>query len=520
MKKLFAMSKEQGVTILLSSFLFAFAFPPFNFVVPALICLVPVAIYVARLADGDTGRLSDGGVATAKSAFKTGLFFGFLGYGANLYWIAVALLLFTKLAIAGFIASLIWLAPFIGLAFVVLFYARRTTRWPLVLLLPVVWVALEFLLNYLSDLSFPWLPLGLSVAHVPVLAQLADLSGVRGVSFWIAAVNGLLADAWLHRTDMLYVRKRLLAIIAVFTVVCLYGQYRMSTIHLSPIANIGIVQPNIEEHVKLNIADPSEHVGHLADMTRDLLQKKSADLIVWPEASLDRFLWQYPSWRDSVMSSVIESPTPLLIGMLDWVTVDSAKYKYYNAAAMTTPYGWLMEKTYRKYFLVPIVERVPFVNPDWFKRLDYFGGYSRGEDNIPFPYHFGGVGVMICYESIFPQLARAYAQQDAKVLANITNDAWFQRSTAPHQHFAHVILRAIENRLPVVRSANTGISAYVDPLGRIVKQTELFEETSDIYGVEGTSVKTVYTRFGDWLGVICISAATILFGYGFIRARR
>src|SRR5690606_10575692 len=131
----------------------------------------------------------------------------FLGYGANLYWIAVALLLFTKLAIAGFIASLIWLAPFVGLAFVVLFYARRNTRWPLVLLLPVVWIALEFLLNYLSDLSFPWLPLGLSVAHIPVLAQLADLSGVRGVSFWIAAVNGLLADAWLNRSNVLYVRK-------------------------------------------------------------------------------------------------------------------------------------------------------------------------------------------------------------------------------------------------------------------------------------------------------------------------
>lgn len=519
MKRFFRISREQGVAILLSSFLFSFAFPPFNFILPVLVCLVPMAIYVARIADRsrEHGGKSEKGTA---SAFKAGVWFGLLGYGANLYWIAVALLLFTNLAIAGFIGSIVWLAPFVGLSFAALFYIRRASGMPLAVLLPVTWVALEFVLNYLSDLSFPWLPLGLSMAHFPVLAQFADISGVRGVSLWIAIINGLIADSWLIRNDIKAVTKRAYGIVGVLLLVSIYGYYRTSTIELTPLANVGVIQPNIEEHIKLNITDPTEHVGLMTGMTRDLLREESPDLVVWPEAALDRFLWQYPGWRDSLMSAVNEKPTPLLVGMLDWVTIDEESFRYYNAAAMTTPYGWLMEQHYRKQFLVPIVERVPFLNPDWFNRLDYFGGYSRGDDNTPFPYHFGGVGVMICYESIFPQLARTYAINGAKVLANITNDAWFQRSTAPHQHFAHVIFRAIENRLPVVRAANTGISANVDPLGRIIDETDIFERRSEVYEImQAEGIITPYTRFGDTIGPICILIMVGMLGLGAVRRR-
>ena len=167
-------TSREALAAFASGALFAFAFPPFNFVLPALFCLVPVTIAVAWYADRE---------GHAWNAARAGFWFGAVGYGANLYWIAVALLLYTKLALLGYLGTLVWLAPMVAAAMTALFVARRFTGWSFAILLPVVWTASELSLNYLSDLSFPWLPLGLSVAHIPVLAQVADLSGVRGVSF-------------------------------------------------------------------------------------------------------------------------------------------------------------------------------------------------------------------------------------------------------------------------------------------------------------------------------------------------
>ncbi len=491
-------SRNEALVALASSALFAITFPPFRLVVPALLCLVPVAVFVARAADGD-GR--------AWEAARAGFWFGFIGYGANLYWIAVALLLYTKLALLGYIASLIWLAPVVAATMVALYYARKVTGWPLAILLPVVWTASELALNYLSDLSFPWLPLGLAVAHVPVLAQVADISGVRGVSFCIAAVNGFVADAWLFRADRSALTLRLVSAVVLLAAVGAYGEWRIATVRLTPLARIAIIQPDIPEEAKLTTEDPTAHVARLAAMTRAELARSSPDLVVWPEAALDRFLWRYPAWLDSLRSAVAAHPTPMVVGFMDSSDPRRTPFVYYNAALLTDPRGNVSpQPPYRKHFLVPIVERVPFVNPDWFRGVDYFGGFGRGTTEDPFHLDFGTVGILICYESIFPQLSREYAEEGTSVLLNITNDAWFQRSNAPYQHFAHLSLRAIENRLPVVRAANTGISGWIDPLGRVRAETPIFVPRTATYDVEGTTTRTLYTRVGDWVGTLCLVA--------------
>jgi apolipoprotein N-acyltransferase len=488
-------TRREAIVALASAGLFAIAFPPFPLVVPVLLCLVPVAVLVARAADGD---------GHAWQAARAGFWFGILGYGANLYWIAVALLLYTKLALLGYLGALVWLAPVVGATMAALFWARRVTGWPMAILLPVVWTASELALNYLSDLSFPWLPLGLSMAHAPILAQAADLSGVRTVSFWIAAVNGALVDAWLVRGDRARAARRAAVAVAIIAVAAAYGAWRMATITLTPLAPVAIVQPDIPEEAKLTIEDPTSHVGKLAALTRAELAHSNAALVLWPEAALDRFLWQYPNWSDSLQASVAAHPTPILTGFMDSSDPRVRPFAYYNAALLTDPQGVVGGvPPYRKHFLVPIVERVPFVNPDWFRGVDYFGGFGRGTSEAPFHLPFGGVGVLICYESIFPQLARDYAAQHARLLVNITNDAWFQRSNAPYQHFAHLTFRAIENRLPIVRSANTGISGWIDPLGRVRAATPLFEPETATYRVEEAHVRTLYTAMGDWLGALC-----------------
>lgn len=500
---------REALPALVSGALFAFAFPPFEFVLPALFCLVPMTLAVAYYADHD---------GHAWNAARVGFWFGAVGYGANLYWIAIALLLYTKLALLGYVATLVWLAPIVGATAAALFAARRITGWPFAILLPVVWTASELALNYLSDLSFPWLPLGLAVAHAPVLAQLAELSGVRGVSFWIATVNGLLADAWLWKHDRRAALTRVVAAIAVVAVVTGYGAWRMAAIRLEPLARVAVVQPDIPERAKLTVEDPTSHVAILTRLTREELRRSASQLVVWPEAALDRFLWQYPNWRDSLEAAVQAQPTPILTGVLDSDNPAVQPFRYYNAALLTNPNGFISRQlVYRKEFLVPIVERVPFLNPEWFHGMDYFGGFSHGDHAAPFPVSFGRVGVMICYESIFPQLARSYARQGATLLANITNDAWFQRSSAPYQHFAHLSLRAIETRLPVVRAANTGISGYIDPLGRVRAATPIFVQRAATYTVESAGITTLYTRLGDWVGGLSLVATLAVLGAGWWR---
>ena len=509
-------TREEAVAAFVSALLFAVAFPPFPFVSPAFLCLVPVAVAVARQAD-------EGERWTA--AARTGFWFGVLGYGANLYWIAIALSLFTKLALLGYVASLAWLGPWVAIWAVTLHAARRITRAPLVLLLPLTWVAHEVVLTYLSDLSFPWLPLGLAVAERPVLAQLADLSGVHGLSLWIAASGGLLADAWLLRLRRPAVLLRMAGVVALAALVAAYGAWRMRTTVLRPLAPIAVVQPNVPEDVKLREENKRRFIGIMAGATREALAAADPALVVWPETALPGFIVDHPDWVDSVRALVAIERAPILFGTIDleWVDAFSTppKYNYYNAALLADSLGRIdAQPPYRKKYLVPIVERVPFLNPQWFSGIDYFGGFGRGGEPPPFELPFGGVGTLICYESIYPQHARAFRRQGADLLANITNDAWFGHSSAPWQHFAHMRLRAIETRMAAVRSANTGISAYIDPLGRVHGATGLFVPAVQTWNVETSDVVTPFVRFGDWIGWLCLVGTAIVCAMQALRSRR
>jgi apolipoprotein N-acyltransferase len=493
-----------------STLLFAIAFPPFPLLIPAFFCLVPFAVAVAKRADQ---------AGTIREAARLGFWFGMLGYAANLYWIAIALSIYTKLAILGYIAALFVLAPVVALAGMSLFVLRRTTPLPLALLLPVVWVASEVVLNYMSDLAFPWLPLGLALARTPVLAQMADISGVRGLSFLIAMVNGLIADAWLLRGQRAAIAKRLVAAIFIVGAMAGYGAWRMRTTQLLPLAPVAIVQPNIPQEEKWQADNRSRIQGILDEITRKRLASHDAKLILWPEAALPGFISEHPEWSGDLRRMSRDARTPILFGTLDVEWHGPGDYDYYNAAMLVDSMGVLnAQPPYRKSFLVPIVERVPFVNPRWFKSLKYFGGYGRGQNTKPFEVSFGKVGVLICYESIFPQRSREFRREGANLIVNITNDAWFGHSLAPYQHEAHMALRAIENRVGIVRAANTGISGYIDPLGRISGETQLDTADSRVYDAQTTDVMTLYVRVGDWLGTLALLATVA--GLIWARVRR
>jgi apolipoprotein N-acyltransferase len=496
---------------LASAALFLAAFPPMPPVLAVLVCLVPLTVAAARL--GDAG-------APARDGVALGWWFGLFAYGATLYWIAIALSIYTKLAILGYFGALVVMAALSAGAMATLVVARRASRWPLAVLVPVTWVAWEKITEVLPQLGFPWLPLGLAVSPITVLAQSADLSGVHGLSLWIALINGLAADAWLlHRSRTPGSGRRaivrLVDAVGVIALVTGYGSWRLETIRPRDAAPIAIVQPNVPQEDKWQAENQGRIVGMLSAGTRAALATRDAKLIVWPEVALPGYLRDHPEWRDTLIALGSAGHTPILFGVIDveWYPRPGqpSDYDYFNAALLADSNGAVgAYPPTRKQYLVPVVERVPFLNPKWFGGLKYFGGYGKGHGAVTYALPWGKFGVLICYESIFPAQSRALRRNGADIILNITNDAWFGRSLAPWQHEAHMMLRAIETRAGVVRSANTGISSYIDPLGRIHGATGLFVPAARTYRAQTTDIRTLYVRVGDWIGWLAVAAAALL----------
>jgi apolipoprotein N-acyltransferase len=492
---------ELGAT-LASALLFFYAFPPFRLVGPAFVCLVPFTIAVARAADrGDPVR----------AGVRLGMWLGIFAYGGSIYWIATALLIFTKLAILGYLGALFVLTVVVAATGGALFAARRVTRWPMAVLLPFAWVASEMAMNHLSDLAFPWLPLGLAVTHTPVLAQIADISGVHGVTFWIALTNGLVADMWLARGHRRANAMRGVAIAAMVCAVAAYGAWRMRSVPLRPLGSIAIVQPNIAEDQKWDSASIARIIDVMANGTHEAMAHGHPQLVLWPEATLNGYLPEHPAWSDSLRALTVGGDVPLLTGMIDVTWRSRTTYDEYNAAMLIGADGRATQPIYHKRRLVPIVERVPFLNPGWFTWAGpYFGGFGIGDGPVLYRVPFGKFGVLICYESIFPGESRQYRNDGADFLVNITNDAWFGHSVAPYQHYSHLVLRAIENRTAIVRAANTGISGWIDPLGRIRAETPIFEPAATTYAVETSDARTPYDTLGDFVGLLSVAVTLTL----------
>ena len=487
-----------------SAVFFFFAFPPYTLVGPVFVCLVPLAVAIARAADGGD---------SAWRGARLGMWFSIFAYGSTLYWLITALLIFTNLAILGYLGSLFVITVTIAAAGMALFAARRVTRWPMAALLPFVWVASEMAFNHMSDLAFPWLPLGLGVTHTPVLAQIADISGVHGVSFWIALTNGLVADMWLARAHRRANLMRGAAIVAMVCAVAGYGEWRLHTVRLRPLGSVGVVQPNIAENQKWDSASISHVIDIMAKGTRQALDHDHPQLMAWPEVTLNDYLGAHPEWSDSLRALTAGSGVPLLLGFLDVTWHSRTDYDVYNAAMLIGADGRATQPVYHKRRLVPIVERVPFLNPKWFGWAgQYFGSFGIGDGPVVYSVPFGKFGVLICYESIFPGESRQYRNDGADFLINITNDAWFGHSNAPYEHYSHLVLRAIENRTAIVRSANTGISGWIDPLGRIRAATPIFEPATRTYALETSDVRTPYDALGDFVGLLSVAVTLALAG--------
>ncbi len=311
-----------------------------------------------------------------------------------------------------------------------------------------------------------------------------------------------------------------------------YSLWRWSSLELRPAARVLVVQPNIPEDLKLErqAARDSSRIA-LDNLTRPALRETAdLELVVWPETAHPYFFDRDPSWTRWTAELAREGNTAILFGTLDLEQAPGGLWEFYNAAAFVTAQGAL-DGVYRKHYLVPIVERVPFVPSAWLRSVRrraargwrvplvgdiggffrWFGGYGRGDEEPLFGLGQARFGVLICYESIFAGLSREYRRAGADFVVNITNDAWFgrerpwwSRTSALFQHPAHLVMRAIENRMGVARAANTGISMFVDPLGRVRQASDLFAPEARAETVMTSPGLTAYSRLGDWPGWLAV----------------
>jgi len=492
----------------LTAVLLFLAYPPFSLVVPSFLALVPFLWMLEEAVGAPEYRRAD--------VIRLGYWFGVLANGLVLYWIAVALWHFTPLSFAGYLGAILlvlapgWLLLAWGYVFV-----RRRTGLPVWLVFPILWTALEWFAGHLGDVRFPWLGLGTSLTRVPTLVQWADLGGARGVTLWLAWGNALAYLALARRTW------RPAALAAATAVLALaYGAWRERTLVLRPVTTVAVIQPNVGFREKW---DPGQRDSLVAQLTRLTLQAArlpGVRLVAWPEAALPGYFIDHPQWDQLVRRVVREIRVPLVAGALDAEFHGDGGYDYFNAAFLFDSTGdRSAQPSYRKKYLVPITERVPFLPPKWFGDLRWFGGFSHGDRFPVYRIAEGGFGIVICYESAFENLARGYRRNGADFLLNITNDAWFGRTVAVHQHAAHLVMRAIETRMGVARAANTGISQFVDPLGRTHLSTPLDVERVEASPVLTTSVLTPYVRLGDWVAALALAGTVALLAAAFLRPR-
>ncbi|MGH7520102.1 MAG: apolipoprotein N-acyltransferase [Gemmatimonadales bacterium] len=492
------------------------AYPPFPLPILSFFAVMP-AVLLVRQAVID---------ANPRFAFRWGWWYGLASHALLLYWMVVALWHFTPFSALGYLATVAVIGLLTGVMFWFVVRIRLAAPGvPLWLALPVAWTALEWLIGHLGDVRFPWLGLGTSLADSPVLVQWADIAGARGVTLWLAWCNVVLLEAAIDVRSVPYAVRHVATVLLTVALALGYGVWRMRTLPVRDVGVVGMVQPNEGYHEKWDPAHADSVVGKLIGQTRQLLaDTPRPQLIIWPEAAVPDFLWRRPNWEVAIRSLARESRVPVFLGLV-WAEPGwrSTSDPYYNAALLVDSVGeWRSSPVYAKHYLVPVTERVPFVPVSVFRAIpgirNWSGGFSSGRDLPVYQTGIGRFGVIICYESAFEDLPRRYRARGADFLVNITNDVWFGRTTAPRQHASHLVLRAIETRMGVARAANSGISEFVDPLGRAYNMTKL-ETDAIVDGMLRTSdVVTLYVRLGDWVGTLVV--VLTLIGIAFLVKRR
>ena len=407
----------------------------------------------------------------------------------------------------------------------------RYLALPLFLTIPPAWVATEWMRTYWPLGGFPLNLLGDAAQGWPALIQVAELTGVDGLSALIMFVNCALYEAARREQSSSQRRQILFGAAAVVTSVLVFGAIRIAAIeHSKPDGElrIALVQGDISQRSKWNPISLSSSFKVYTDGSEAALPYHP-QLIIWPESAATFFFEPnnfYPfgmesqrAYRARLLELAHKIDTPLLFGAPALQFAPDVTLR--NRAYLVKADGQVGDY-YDKLRLVPFAEYVPshFLLGRYMHRMvETPGGidFSPGDRQTIFHVDGTELGVLICYESIFPDLSRKAVKAGANLLVNITNDAALGRTAAPRQLLAMAVFRAVENGVPLVRVGNSGISAVITPAGRVTHTTALFTRATEVETVPWRRARTFYTSVGDLFVALCFALSTIALAVTFLR---
>lgn len=462
---------------------------------------------------------------TTGQALWRGWLAGFLAFIGTMYWVVTAMHLYGKVPLPISIVLMLILAGYLGL-YVGLYawgFVRLEQRWPAAtwIAAPCLWVSLEYVRTHAFS-GLPWGLLGYSQFQWLSLIQIANITAVYGVSFLVVLVNVsvFLLIRWVLTENPRRTLRPWLPLgvtVAALLGVWLYG---MSHLHVSPVdrLTVGIVQANIDQAHKWDQAYRVETLERYRRLTETVSPR--SELILWPEAATPFMFEQEPGYQSLVTEITKHAEVPLVFGSPALRRQSDGTPYLLNSAYLLNSSGEISGR-YDKQHLVPFGEYIPLQRILFFldKLVVGIGDFHPGPGPTLLDFARGPdgrqtrFGVAICFEVIFPDLVRRLAREGADFLVTITNDAWFGNTVAPHQHFGMVVFRAVENRMAFARAANTGVSGFIDPAGRILTATPVFTEQAVIGSIPLSGPSTLYTRFGDVFAWACVIMALFLLSF-------
>lgn len=499
----------------LSGVLQVLIFPNFAIYLLSWVALAPLMYAILKCREQDVMLvLEDGGQflapATPWQGFLLGYLSGIIWYLGSCYWVYHVMHLYgglnavtSALLLVAFALYLGLYHGLFGLLLAVIAGRRNGLSLRALVFTPFLWVAVEMARTYIT--GFPWDLLGnTQIDNIP-LSRIATVTGVYGISFEIALVNTAFAAALL----VPYSRRKLLLTAALAAAVALHAGKLQKPEILPTDQAATLVQENIP------ILQSDWSLPYFEQTLRSLEQLSvkpqhdqpgSPGLIIWPESPAP--FWVTDLHLRTTLADIARNTDSYIIAGTIGITHTgdpNRRPEIYNSAALIAPNGGWMSR-YDKIHLVPFGEYIPFQDLISFARAltKEVGTFSRGTKRLPLNIGDSKAGTFICYESIFPNEIRQFALHGGEVFVNISNDSWFGDTGAPRQHLNMARMRAVENDRWLLRDTNSGITAVIDPYGRVVREAPRNERTALEAGYSLEESTTFYTRHGDWFPFLCV----------------
>ncbi|MBW1635752.1 MAG: apolipoprotein N-acyltransferase [Deltaproteobacteria bacterium] len=460
--------------------------------------------------------------SSVKEAALYGFLFGLVHFLLLLYWIVIVLGRYGGLHWSVAALALLLLAIYLGSYYLIFALAARcifpvfpaaVVLW----LLPALWVGLDWLRGILFT-GMPWMDLGYGLWQQTGLIQIADLFGHHGLTWLIVFSNCLAVILLTKKQSPAGAVALLLSSLFVYGGAAVYSRVRVGEVSRALSATglktvrVGIVQGNIDQSIKWSPPQQRSTVERYLTLSEQLLTDNPPQLLVWPETALPF----YPRKNKNMgllRDALSRYQTALLTGAPWYEIIDlngQKKIEFFNSALLLESDGRIGGKYYKNHLVpfgeyIPLKKFLPFLAPV----VEAVGDFSPGSIERPLIAGDGRLGVLICFESVFPNLSRQWILAGANMLVNLTNDAWYGKSSAPHQSLAMSVFRAVETRRSLVRSANTGISAFISPLGRVESSSLLFQPYAAAGDVVLLETETFWVRFGYLFAPLCLLAGMV-----------